>query len=172
MYLSSSTSCLSVLEFLYIHQSTDRPISHTQDRKAIYHENWKISFRYCTEGQRIPNLLTHLVFRFAVHLRHHHGKWYGRFLRISPLLRYFSYVCFCNLTMFIWFLHNTFRSRYRNINPLWHFACKARIHKSAGCFLQGSRGNIWFLYNTPSFLLYKSSTGLLTPLPPRLRTWV
>ncbi len=27
-------------------------------------------------------------------------------------------------------------------------------------------GCIWLLHNTPDYLLYKSSIGLLTPLPP------
>jgi len=32
------------------------------------------------------------------------------------------------------------------------------------------QGHIWFLYNTSYRLIYRLSTGLLTPLPPLFRT--
>ncbi len=73
-----------------------------------------------------------------------------------------------HITMFIWFLHNTFGPRNRGITPL-----RANWHKPCGYWVlshpQGlGRCDIWFLYNTPGILLYRSSTGLLTPLPPGL----
>ena len=74
--------------------------------------------------------------------------------------------------MVIWFLHNNYGPRCCGI--IWQYS---NDHKP--CNFKPLRrlqrlglGDMRFLYNTPVILLYKSSTRLLTPLPPRLSTWV
>ena len=74
------------------------------------------------------------------------------------------------ITMVIWFLHKTFGPRHRGIRPSQQVSHNPCVCRAFGHDLQWTRGYIWFRYKTPSIFLYKSSTDLLTPLPPRFRT--
>lgn len=74
-----------------------------------------------------------------------------------------AFIC---LTMLIWFLHKTYGPRNCDITPR-----RPNRRNSLHCTRLGRlqrllRDDIWFLYKTPTVLLYKSSTRLLTPLPP------